>query len=316
MYNNFDIIILSHGNYQIIYGCVSLLLNSFPGAKVIIYRTEPDLSLSKKSLEKKLELESRGVVMVIPDKPLFPGDRGALTTKYIWRHYFENHDTPDQNKYCLFTLQDVFLVNPDLYKKHLENFIKLDYDVLTYYSLVADKFCYGTVFLSFKKNIIKFWLDHSLLGVIPCTTEWEITICLDKLKVYTANPIEKPQSQSGYNYYLGYSHFHDQESIKYYLDLYNKNNPSSQVVLDWEEVPDFISSNMTSHTKTNMKCPDDFHYKEEDIFPTAFFDLSNSSFENPYTRMEANHAVKDDGARLDLSGAYVSSSERFKTHHA
>ena len=273
---NLDVVICAHcssptyeGPYDIIYACVSLALNAFPSSRVFVFRTDTDEALDEANLKQRDELISRGAIMVYNEDPL-RGDRGALTTQLIWEKYLSDYAC---GNYCLFTLQDCWIVQPSILVENVKKAINDNKDGMCYHSVVAQKLCYGTVMVLLKDSCMSYYIDDPVLGVVPCVTEWEIHNHLKHMDIYLPNTPEKALTQYGLNYYFGFTHFHDKKSLKYYLDLYNILNPTMAVSLDWDRIPDCISIHSCDRSRERLMCPDSFDYTEKDMIATAMDDI-------------------------------------------
>jgi hypothetical protein len=95
------------------------------------------------------------------------------------------------------------------------------------------------------------------------------------MDLYITNPPEKALAQYGFNYFFGFSHFHDKKSLRYYLDLYNRLNPTMTVCLNWNRIPDYLSIWEHDRGRERLICPDSFNYTDKDIIATAMDDIGN-----------------------------------------
>ena len=266
--NKVDIIICAHGTYEIIYTCAMLALNAFPESRVFIFRTSPnaDDNLSPSDLARRQELISRGAIMEYNSNPLV-GDRGALTINLIWDTYLKKYAC---GNYTLHLYQDCWIVNPSQLRKNISKTIDDKKDGMYNYSICRDTFCYGTVAMFLKDEKMYYYVNDSVLGVVPCSTEFRMYDYLKKFNIHTNTP-EKAISQYGYNYFFGLCHLHDKSSLKHYLDLYNLDNPSKKIEVDWDKIPEYTSihERERGHRLDHLES---FSCIEE--FPTGLDDMS------------------------------------------
>ena len=298
---NIDIVIASHGNYGITYVCVMLARYAFPDARIIVFRSKPDINLNKINVEQQQELLSNNVIIEHAEDPL-QGDRGAKTIRRIWQKYLTTYA---DNKYVLFLFQDCWIVHPNVLRKNLQAMLDQQKDGMVYHTIVRGYFCYGTTILALKDQLLNFYIDDDVLGRDDCATEYRMYDKMKNMNLYVTNPPEKAQSQYGFNYYWGTCHFHDKRSLQYYLDLHNETYTNDIVNIDWDLIPFFISDNETKRHR--MGYVSDFTYVDKDIFPTGLDDLDRNSHRRikPFDNY-------DDIAELSPNNYFATSSQSHK----
>jgi len=256
-----DILIVSYTDelrsFDITYVCAKLLSISFPKSNIYLFRMSPDLNFSEDNKRQKLELVERGIKFIYCDDMYGVADRGARNLKSALSKYLNFNC---RNEYAWITFQDCWLVNDEPVRKNIQETIDLGYDGLTNHAIVRNEIVYETVSMLLKSHLFKYFVDHNKLGVFDCESEFEIFESVKNFNLNIANTPLDALSQYIYNYNFGTIHFHEKESMQFYLNARNNLYPDNKkVLINWSLIPKVISINERERTRSKLKSPDNVY---------------------------------------------------------